>query len=352
MAQTFGSARSPIPPNCDPSNTHNPNTHKEIELCTSTNGLQYERGPGRRRPQEGQISQLIVVDIESGAATPILDSDLLIESPNWTPDGQWIVVNGGGKLYRISTRGEASLEEIPTGDVARINNDHLLSPDGRTVYFSAAGHLYRVPLEGGTPVRLSNEHPPEKQYSYWLHGVSPDDKVLAYVSVEPEGDNPRGRRNLALIPTTGGPDTPLTDGTGYDGPEFTPDGKWIYYNSEDAAVRPGHAQLFRMRPDGSGRERLTFDDRVNWFPHPSPDGSLIVFISYDPGTITHPADVDVELRVMRPDGSDLKTVCALFGGQGTLNTNSWAADSRRFAYIAYPAKTPAEVGSPSREPHA
>jgi hypothetical protein len=79
---------------------------------------------------------------------------------------------------------------------------------------------------------------------------------------------------------------------------------------------------------------------------------LIVFISYDPGTITHPADVDVELRVMRPDGSDLKTVCALFGGQGTLNTNSWAADSRRFAYISYPAKTPAEVGSPSREPHA
>lgn len=26
----------------------------------------------------------------------------------------------------------------------------------------------------------------------------------------------------------------------------------------------------------------------------------------------------------------------LFGGQGTINVNSWAPDSRRFGYVAYP----------------
>ena len=301
--------------------------------------LLYGRSPGRQDLQPGQVSQLTIADVESGELTVVLETDQLIESPNWTLDGKWFVVNGGGLLYRVPAEGATELEVIPLGDVARVNNDHILSPDGTTIYFSAAGHLYRVPLEGGDPVRISNEHPVEEQYSYWLHGVSPDDTLLVYTSVEPEGDEPRGRRNLATIPVVGGPDRALTHGlVPFDGPEFSPDGAWIYYNSEEASSIPGHAQLFRMRPDGTGRERLTFDDRVNWLPHLSPDGSRLVYISYDPGTISHPADVDVELRVMSADGGPVRTVCSLFGGQGTLNTNSWAPDGRRFAYVAYPAR--------------
>ena len=48
------------------------------------------------------------------------------------------------------------------------------------------------------------------------------------------------------------------DGTGYrqitsggapaDGPEYSPDGKWLYFNTEAFS---GHAQIARMRPDGS-----------------------------------------------------------------------------------------------------
>ena len=84
---------------------------------TTTDGLQYSRSPGRQALQEGQISQLFVADIESGQLTLILECDHLIESPNWTPDGRWLVVNGGGRLYRVSTHGVVRLEEIPTGDV-------------------------------------------------------------------------------------------------------------------------------------------------------------------------------------------------------------------------------------------
>lgn len=306
---------------------------------STTTTLQYGRSPGRQDLQPGQVSQLIIADVETGDLRVLLATDRLIESPNWTPDGQWLIVNGGGLLYRIAAAGSTDLELIPTGKVVNINNDHILSPDGHTIYFSAAGHLFGVPLEGGDPVHISNEHPVEEQYSYWLHGVSPDDRLLAYVSVEPEGDDPRGRRNLATVPVAGGPDQALTRGiVPFDGPEYSPDGSWLYYNSEEAASIPGHAQLFRMRPDGTGREQLTFDDRVNWFPHLSPDGTRVVYISYDPGTISHPADVEVELRLIMPDGGRVRTVCSLFGGQGTLNTNSWAPDSRQFAYVAYPAQ--------------
>ncbi len=91
-----------------------------------------------------------------------------------------------------------------------------------------------------------------------------------------------------------------------------------------------------MKPDGTGIEQLTHDDRVNWFPHISPDGKWIVYISFPPGTVKHPANKDVILRRMKSDGSEHADVVALFGGQGTINVNSWSPDSKRFAYVAYP----------------
>ncbi len=39
---------------------------------------------------------------------------------------------------------------------------------------------------------------------------------------------------------------------------------------------------------------------------------------------------------MRPDGTGTRDITRFNGGQGTINVNSWAPDSRRFAYVAYP----------------
>jgi Tol biopolymer transport system component len=151
-----------------------------------------------------------------------------------------------------------------------------------------------------------------------------------------EGQGMGRRINLFTIPARGGPDTRLTDlDKPHDGPEYSPDGEWIYFNSERASDRPGHAQIFRMRPNGTGIEQLTSDVRVNWFPHISPDGEQVVYISYPEGTLGHPADRQVILRLMSPDGGNIRDLAAFNGGQGTINVNSWAPDSRRFAYVAY-----------------
>ena len=146
---------------------------------------------------------------------------------------------GPGSSTALPADGSGGLEQIPIGAVSGVNNDHVLSPDGQRVYFSASGHLYCVDVEGGDARRVSNVHPPEQEYSYWLHGVSPDESTLAYVSVEPEGDEPRARRNLATVPASGGPDHQMTEGVNaYDGPEYSPDGEWLYYNSEEARQPP------------------------------------------------------------------------------------------------------------------
>jgi Tol biopolymer transport system component len=268
---------------------------------------------------------LYVVDVTSGEHRLVFSSaEILFEAPNWTPDGN-LIVNGNGRLFRVND----GLEEIELGGVPAVNNDHVVSPDGRTVYVSADdGHLYAVPIEGGPGRRVTNERGPG--FHHYLHGVSPDGRTLAYIGLE----NRDGRRitNVWTIPSVGGADVQVTnDEFADDGSEYSPDGKWIYFNSE----RAGHAQLFRIAVGSGEVEQLTDDERVNWFPHPAPDGSAIVYVSFPHGTEGHPADIDdVRLRVLTADG--VRELAKLFGGQGTMNVPSWSPNSTQFAYVAYP----------------
>ena len=82
-----------------------------------------------------------------------------------------------------------------------------------------------------------------------------------------------------------------------DGPEYSPDGKYIYFNSE----RTGHMQIWRMKPDGSEQEQVFSDDLNNWFPHISPDGKWMVFLTYAADVTGHPENKDVMLRLMSLD---------------------------------------------------
>ena len=41
------------------------------------------------------------------------------------------------------------------------------------------------------------------------------------------------------------------------------------------------------------------------------------------------------LRLVPASGGESKTITKLFGGQGTMNVNSWAPDNRRIAFVSY-----------------
>ncbi|MGC3994345.1 MAG: biopolymer transporter Tol [Propionicimonas sp.] len=289
---------------------------------------------GARRLRQGQRAQLFVHDLDAGTDTLVTESSTrLFEAPNWTLDGEWLLVNADGLLLRVPAGG-GEPEPLVVPGLPGLNNDHVLGPDGRTVYVSGFdGHLHEVDLAGLTSRRVSNDR--GDAFVHFLHGVSPDGTLLAYIGMDllPGGGV---RTNIWTVPVGGGADVPLTaDDFPDDGSEFSPDGEWIWFNSERGSSEPGHAQLFRMCPDGTGVEQLTHDERVNWFPHVSPDGSTVVYVSFPPGTLGHPADLDVVIRRLGPDGTGTDLV-HLFGGQGTMNVPSWAPDSRRFAYVAYP----------------
>ena len=143
-------------------------------------------------------------------------------------------------------------------------------------------------------------------------------------------------------PAAGGAEQRLTTKGYDDGPEYSPDGKWIYFNSN----RSGGWDIWRMPADGAGpddakAERVTSDELEDWFPHFSPDGKSMLVFSFPKGTKTHNEKLEgVCLRLMPAPGARLKpakltVLTTFFGGQGTINVNSWSPDSKRFAYVIY-----------------
>jgi TolB protein len=275
------------------------------------------------QPRPPANSRITVIDRDGGNARVIHTSAKLFEAPNWSPDGRYLLLNSEGKLWKVAVEGgEPAMVE--TGEVGRINNDHGISPDGKWFAISA-GQMYVLPAAGGVPRQVTNQTP-----SYF-HGWSPDGRVLAYCAQR------NGNFDLFAIGREGGEERRLTVHAGYDdGPDYSPDGKWIYFNSD----RSGSWDIWRIPAGGAGPDdrdavRITSDEMEDWFPHPSPDGKQIVLISFRKGTKGHPANQDVVLRTMTPDGKNLRDMVRLFGGQGTINVNSWSPDSRRFAYVSY-----------------
>ena len=286
-----------------------------------------------RQLRTGQRAELYIIDVTTGNKSLRYASEsILIEAPNWSPDGRTLVVNGDGGLYRLGVDG-GELEQIDLGEVPAINNDHVLSPDGRLAYVSSDdGHIYAVALAGGDIRRVTNDR--GHDFRHYLHGVSPDGTLLAYIGLRIHDDGVT--TNVYTIPSAGGDETQLTDdGFPDDGAEFSPDGQWIYFNSERGSTTPGHAQLFRMPVGGGEPEQLSADERVNWFPHPSPDGNSLAYVSFPPGTEGHPADLDIIVR-LRDNRGHVRDLAAVFGGQGTMNVPSWDPSGTRIAIVAYP----------------
>lgn len=283
-------------------------------------------------------SILCTMDVETGEETVLHEFPGIIEAPNWLNDGNTLLYNAEGKIYRYEIDKD-HVEQVDTGFCVQCNNDHVPSPDNQLLAVSCMppeltdgtyeSHIYVLPMTGGEPKDLTG---PGLSY---LHGWSPDGKELAYCAFRKKPEEETMRIEICTIPSDGGEETCLTDGKGYnDGPEYSPDGKHIWFNS----TRSGLMQVWRMNRDGSGLTQMTDFDANNWFGHVSPDGKHVIYLTFAKGELEpneHLPNMYVSLGMMDYDGQNKKKLLDLFGGQGSINVNSWAPDSRRIAYVKY-----------------
>ncbi len=285
-------------------------------------------------------SHIYIYDLRDGSTHLVYTADSIWEAPNWSPDGKYLISNSKGGIYKLVLQADdtATPEKLAIPGDYRCNNDKGLSPDGTKLAFSASrdgDHGSEVYLSNadGTGIRQMTHVPPS-----YFHGWSPDGKTLAFVAQR----NGSQQFDIYGMPAAGGPETRYTMNPHHDdGPDYSPDGKWIYINSN----RSGKEAVWRFPAAGAGpndakAQMVVSDDREDWFPHISPDGEKMVYIGYPSGTPTHdPRNVQIEIRMATISHGTVstthKTLVTAMGGQGTFNVNSWAPDSQRFAYVTF-----------------
>jgi Tol biopolymer transport system component len=285
-------------------------------------------------------SRLFIYDLRDGSSRQYFIADSIWEAPNWSPDGNYLIANSGGDIYKLVLRqdGTAEPQRLAVPSNFQCNNDKAISPDGKKIAFSATvsphkGSQVFLANSDGSNVKLVASESPS-----YFHGWSPDNKTLAFVAQR----NGSGQYDIYGWPADGGAQKQLTSDIHHDdGPDYSPDGKWIYINSD----RSGKEAVWRFPSDGAGTndakaEMVVSDGLEDWFPHISPDGSKMVYIGYPAGTPTHnPRTVQIEMKLVAIEHGKVvaspKTLVKATGGQGTMNVNSWAPDTMRFAYVIY-----------------
>jgi hypothetical protein len=267
-------------------------------------------------------SDIELLDVTSGVRKTVWHADDSLQAPNWTPDSRRLIYNHNGRIFSLDLA-KREVTAIDTGAQVHCNNDHALSFDGKMLGISSGSTslVYTLPVGGGTPKKITPTGP-----SY-LHGWSPDGKYLVFTGAR------NGNFDIYRVPSAGGIEERLTTAKALDdGSEYTPDSKTIYFNSN----RTGKMQVWKMNADGSKQTQVTDDEFNNWFPHVSPDGKTILFISFPAETRSddHPFYRRVYLRRMPVAGGEPTVVAYVYGGQGSINVNSWSPDSKMIAFVS------------------
>lgn len=161
----------------------------------------------------------------------------------------------------------------------------------------------------------------DNKYADYNGPFSPDGKALLVIRAEGED----GPQKLYLWPLDGTEPKRLgPDSTRLRFPNFTPDGRFIVFESNGSKELPSHfCDIYRVDAAGKKYEKLTNDDEGNFEPVISPRGDVIVHISS--------RDQVAELYAMKVDGqSPLRLT--------NTPRDEWGAkfspDGKRIAFIS------------------
>ena len=251
------------------------------------------------------VSSIWLIDVASGAETPLVTGEGTHVSPRWSPDGTRLayISTGSGGGAELHVRWMATGQSANITALAEGPGGIAWSPDGTSIAYTA-----RVPGHG-----LTLGKPPAKpEGATWGKPLQIIDKV-GYRNDGGSYVKP-GTRQLFLVNATGGSPRQLTFGDYSNGGsvEWTPDGKTLLYSAnrnEDWELQPLNSDIYALDIASGAITALT--DRVG--PDQgatiSPDGSQIAYVGFD--DVGNAYD-QANLYVMNADGSGKRLVTGDF----------------------------------------
>ena len=250
-----------------------------------------------------------------------------MQSANWAPDRQSIYVHEDGRIVKIpylTPAAGGTPQPIDVGRLVDCSGNFGLSPDGRWLAVSCAQskggahQVYVLPAGGGGQPRQVTG----SAASSFFHAWAPHSRTIAFT----RGN--AGKADIFTVALTGGAETRLTNDTVNDGPDYSPDGTLIYFDSS----RSGTTQIWRMKPDGSAAEQITDDDHINSSPHVSPDGKNVAFLSQPLGS--DPVSGAAALKLIGSGEGLIRNIVEFQGDRGSLSMYGWG-DANHVAFVSY-----------------
>jgi dipeptidyl aminopeptidase/acylaminoacyl peptidase len=280
-----------------------------------------------------QVHSLWLIDVASGAQSPLATGPGDYSSPRWSPDGSRIAYSATGTDGRTQIaihwlRGEnasiTNLTEAPS--------DITWSPDGKQIAFVMLG------AEAAPSIGKALDKPPG---AHW--GGAP--VVIDSMNFRADGqglEKPGFKHIYVLSVDGGGAPRQLTSGHFSDaGPlAWSPDGKAIYFagnRNEDWRREPQDwgrhtamtLSIYRLNVADGSLVQLSHDIGPYHKPTVSPDGKLVAFLGYQD---KHVGNQNVRLNVMNADGSGQRVVGESL--DRSLQDCQWAADGYSL-YVQY-----------------
>jgi dipeptidyl aminopeptidase/acylaminoacyl peptidase len=228
-----------------------------------------------------------------------------------------------GRLADLVAAGAAGIQRVDSSFSAPIapNSGLDLSPDGRRALFSVAdptdgrSYLAIKDLAGGPAVRLTTDGTTN------IRGVwHPDGLRVAWIS-------DRGGRFEAWMTSADGSTAPellASEDRNVYAIDFSPDGRWVLYRTDDVA--PGRGDIYARRTSGDTAAIVTIaaSDAEETSPAVSPDGRWVAYSEGQSGT------KEVVVRPF-PDVGGGRVQVSVGGGIEP----AWSRDGRTLYYRSY-----------------